>query len=70
MGGNTAGLSLDFLPPSFGPKALHLRESWACPVPRLLRPSRLRGTGSCLPQGPLRQAGPAATCRRKAVGFI
>lgn len=40
------------------------------PAPRLLKPAGGGDTGSLLPQGPGRQAGPAATCRRKAVGFI
>lgn len=73
MGGNTAGLSLDLLPPSSGPKALHLRESWACPVPRL---RGLRGTGSASPKGrfgrqdPRRLAGgrPWALFKQKAAG--
>lgn len=73
MGGNTAGLSLDFLP-----LLLLLAPNPPAPAGELgvtgsqtlggLRHSG--GTGSCLPQGPPGQAGPAGTCRRKAVGFI
>lgn len=45
MGGNTAGLSLDFLPLLLllVPNPPHLRESWAWLVPRLLRPAPQQG---------------------------